>query len=95
MKKINIRNLNSAIQEEYDIFLCSASFEQRCLSIPSKLKTKKFKKVIILENKNYSKIIEDNAKELYKLYPNSGTLISVEYSNSLLLADTRRKKKSL
>ena len=91
MKKINIRNLNSAIQEEYDIFLCSASFEQRCLSIPSKLKTKKFKKVIILENKNYSKIIEDNAKELYKLYPNSGTLISVEYSNSLLLADTIAK----
>ncbi len=92
MEKVHIRFLNSTLEPNYDIFLCSASFEQRCLSVPNKVKHKKFKKVIAVENINGSSIIKKHAQELDAIFSGNITSLKVDFSDSLIVADKIAKE---
>ena len=37
-KRCKLDDINDNLEDIYDIFICSASFENRCLSIPEKIK---------------------------------------------------------
>lgn len=87
MKKVKINRINASLNDEYEVFVCSASFEDRSVCIPNKLKKKKFEKVIILQNANGSNLIKNNAKLIEALYKRTAVTISVDYNDSLSLAD--------
>lgn len=87
MKKVKINRINASLNDEYDVLVCSASFENRSICIPNKLKNKKFEKVIVLENTNGSELIKNNSKLISELYKRNSIIISVDYSDSLSLAD--------
>lgn len=87
MKKIKIHKLNSNLEEKYDMLICSASFESRTISIPSKLKRKKFRSVIIVENCMGSNLIKENSQKISELFGNKAIQLKVDYSNSLSVAD--------
>ena len=92
MDKVKLRNLNSYLKDSYDVFICSASFEERCLSIPQKIKRKSFKKSIILENLNGTEIIKKNALELKFLFPKSAVSIAGDLNDSIFIADKLAKE---
>lgn len=81
MEKVKIKNLNSALDEEYDIFICSASFEERCLSVPKKICRKKIRKIILLENKNGSDLLKSNANVIKTLFPKNRKDIEVDFED--------------
>lgn len=92
MKKARLHNLNSNITEEYKVFICSASFESRCLAIPQKLKKQKFEKVIVLENSEGSNTIKENGNAIFGTYPGITRIIEVPFSDSLVVADLLAKE---
>lgn len=92
MKKARLHNLNSNITEEYKVFICSASFESRCLAIPQKLKKQKFEKVIVLENSEGSNTIQENGDAIFGTYPGITRIIEVPFSDSLVVADLLAKE---
>lgn len=92
MIRKNIRYINSTLGDNYDIFICSASFEERCLSIPKKIKRKTFQKVIIIENSKGSKLIKSKALELNALFPKSGVSLGLDFNNALEIADKITKE---
>lgn len=92
MKKARLHNLNSNITEEYKVFICSASFESRCLAIPQKLKKQKFEKVIVLENSEGSNTIKENGDAIFGTYPGITRIIEVPFSDSLVVADLLAKE---
>ena len=92
MKKARLHNLNSNITEEYKVFICSASFESRCLAIPQKLKKQKFEKVIVLENSEGSNTIKENGAAIFGTYPGITRIIEVPFSDSLVVADLLAKE---
>lgn len=85
-KKINLKRINNSLKGKYDVFICSASFESRCKSIPEKLRNKRFKKVLIFENINGCNELKTNADYLVDLF-NYSNRISVDLSDSLYIAD--------
>lgn len=87
MVSINLRNLNSTLPDDFDVFFCSSSFESRCLSAPNKLKRKHFRRVVIVENKNGSEYIHNNTQKLLELFGQKAKVISIDYQNPLEIAD--------
>ncbi len=81
MEKLKISRINSSLNEHYDIFICSASFEDRCLTIPNKLKRKSFDKIIILENIDGSEKLKENASILKGVLKNKPLSIEVNFGN--------------
>jgi hypothetical protein len=51
MKIINLDEFSDIILNRYDFFICSSSFEQRCLSVCTNINTNKIKKSFIIYNK--------------------------------------------
>lgn len=87
MKKVTINRINSSLDNVYDVLICSASFEDRSVCIPNKVKRKNFKKIIVLENSNGSDLIKNNAKKISELYKQKVVNLKIDYSDSLSLAD--------
>lgn len=87
--KTNVRFINSKLADDYHIFICCASFEERCLIIPQRIMKKKFNKVIIIENQNGSDILKNNSVILQHDYRNSKCcqLLSVDFNDPLMIAD--------
>lgn len=72
--QIEVSNLKNSLQNNYDIFICSSSFEERCLIIPSNLDLVKFKKVLICHyTPNYEKVL-NNLTRLKEISTNATLL---------------------
>lgn len=86
MKSILLKELNKNINEviyDIDLFICSASFENRCLSISQNIDRKRIKNSIIFYNEEFQNEIENNLKELSKLLDNNCTIIDISLYNSI------------
>ena len=88
MRKVNLSRLNSTLEKEYDLFICSSSFEERCLSVAEKIKRKSIKKFIILENANGSETIHLNTKKLEKIFPQNQKTIKINFMDPIGIADS-------
>lgn len=95
MEKVKIRNINSRLEEAYDIFVCSASFEKRCISIPQKICRKKFGKIILFENLHGSDLLKENAGIIRELFPQKRRDILVDFDRIRDMANTFLKEISI
>lgn len=68
--KININQLNKST-DKVDVFICSASFEERCLTIPSEISELDIKNSFIFYNANHVNTNGENLKKLTSKLKNS------------------------
>jgi len=68
---INILELSQSINDKIDLFICSASFEERCLKIPEQISKLKPLKVVICHNKNHSDSNQRNLEKINSYFENS------------------------
>lgn len=87
MTNVKLNKLNYSISDTYDLFVCSSSFETRCLSAPSKLCRKHFPKVLVIENKDGSELIHQNTRKLCDLFGCKTRVLSIDYQNPIEIAD--------
>jgi hypothetical protein len=69
MEKINLSSVDKSLVD-YDLFICSSSFENRCLEVASKVNSKQFKKVIVCHFKDNYKEAEHNLSQIKGLFNN-------------------------
>lgn len=82
MKKILINNLSDNLDDVYNVFVVSSSFESRCLSISKELYDYHFDKVIVVENIEGSDIIAKNGLEIVNIFNNS-ILLKMDFDDQL------------
>lgn len=92
VKKVNLRFINSKLESNYDVFICCSSFEERCCTIPQKIKDKQFSQIIIFENCAGSELIKNNSLKIKRLFPHNQTIVSVDFSDTLSFADHLAKQ---
>lgn len=85
--KRHLKYINSALDESYDVFICSASFEDRCITIPKKINKKRFKNVLIVKNLHGSQIVSDNAEIIRRLYSKNSSIVAIDFRDSIKTAD--------
>lgn len=86
IKKLKLSKLNSNLNDEYDLFICSSSFEERCLRVPEKIKRKRIHKKIIVYNAYGSEIIKEKSDQIAKILSDA-TLVPINFDNPLEMAD--------
>jgi len=69
MKTIKHSEIEKSIQG-FDLFICSSSFENRCLEIASKVNSKQFKKVIVCHFRDNCVEAENNLLKIKELFDN-------------------------
>ena len=87
LNKVKLSRLNSTLDSEYDVFICSSSFESRSLLVAQKIRRKKLNKILILENKHGGEKLKENTNSLLKFFPSKGKILPVNFDDPLGIAD--------
>ncbi len=72
---IKIQELKNVINYEIDYFICSASYEERCLVIPKQLSECKVKNVAIFCNMDYITLYNEKEKTIISYFPYTSSKI--------------------
>lgn len=88
IQKIELTDIRDNMSGLFDLFICSSSFEDRCISIPMSIDIAKMHRTLILSNLDYSDYVGLNQKKLSDLFGGKGKVIGVKSSDPLFTADT-------
>lgn len=84
--KQSLERVSLEIGDAVDVFICSASFEDRCLSIPLQVRQEKIRCAVIVKNRNIREV-EKNAEQLCSYFGKKGQLVGVDTGQPLSSAD--------
>lgn len=87
INKIFLSELRNTLPNSYDLFICSSSFENRCLSIASNISIEKVKSAFILYNRDFFQYINTNKTKLLSIFGEKGQQVEVSSSDPLITAD--------
>lgn len=90
IKKYNLSQVDTDPFKPVDVFICSSSFEDRCLTIPYKYDPPLIKKALIVENKNI-KQVKKNAERLRKHFEGKYNDILISTIDPLVAADNMKE----
>lgn len=91
-------NLGNDIPGQIDLFICSASFEQRCLSISRHLRLDRVKHAVIFRNRRFAEYVRENLDTLRTRFDGKHSLADVDSNepvattNSIVSVIHDRKK---
>lgn len=83
--------LHEALSETVDLFVCSASFEERCLALPQAIVAQNPSRVLICENRNHIELHGENPRILRDLFGERGQMVFGDTSSPLRTADALRE----
>jgi len=86
-KKYKLTDLLDNLQSPIDVFICCASFEDRCRSVAEEIRPLLTGHALIAENKNLSYYVGENAKALQSLFGSCAEDVPIDSTNPLLTAD--------
>ncbi len=89
--KVNLTDIKQQMNATFDLFICSSSFEGRCLSIANNINVDKIKRALILSNIEPLDYVKDNQAKLVSLFGEKGQIIKTSILNPLLTADNFQK----
>ncbi len=87
-QKIALDSLSSALPPRIDVFICSASFEERSTVIPRAVDPSRVDYAIVCANKvTFTPLIDQTAAGLLKLFAGHASLAEMSMDNPLVIAD--------
>ncbi len=87
LPKINLSDIQKTLRESYDLFICSSSYEERCLSVASNIDIDKVGRVLILSNKDLLEHVGLNQNRLVDRFGKKGQVVDLSTSDPLFTAD--------
>jgi hypothetical protein len=90
VQKYKLADLESNLNQTFDLFICSCSFEERCLSIAGNINNN-VRNVALMYNKEYQEYFEKNLASLEKIFQGKFTIIELVHSDPILSADNINK----
>jgi hypothetical protein len=88
ISKCKLTEMNSMLDQCFDLFICSCSFENRCLSIANNIDLSKIKHSIIVYMSEYSEYLDNNLRTLDELFVKESTNIELKHNDPIFSADT-------
>ena len=85
--KCKLTDLQDNLQSPIDVFICCASFEDRCRSVAEKIQLLLTGHALIAENKNLSHYVGENANNLRSLFGSRAEDVHINSTDPLLTAD--------
>ena len=82
----SLKDVSHEIGDTVDVFVCSSSFEDRCLSIPLQVNQRAIQRAVILENTDIREVGQ-NAEQLRSHFGVVGQLVEVNTSQPIPAAD--------
>jgi hypothetical protein len=82
MKTIKHSEIKKLVQG-FDLFVCSSSFENRCLGIAKNIMLEQFKNIVICHFENNYDEVETHLKQLESLFDDKFTVIELSKNNPL------------
>jgi hypothetical protein len=82
-----LSDLEAAIPAGLDLFVCSASFEDRCRSVPEALDPQKAQHVLICENENHAALHGANPTILRNYFEDRARMVYLDTGDPLQTAD--------
>jgi hypothetical protein len=92
LMKTKLYEIIEVLGESPTLFICSSSYEDRCLSVAQNLNPGEVEQVIILENEDFLRFIEKNSLILKERFGAKARNISLRTDAPLQVADTLRKE---
>ncbi|MDR1896015.1 MAG: hypothetical protein LBR10_04405 [Prevotellaceae bacterium] len=87
VQKYKLSDLKDAIQESYNLFICSASFETRCLSIAKSINKKAIQRAMIIYNSECLSYIGANKESLLNIFTDKSNSVEFKQSDPIFSAD--------
>lgn len=91
MTAILISDLAEAPGAEADVLLCSASFEQRCRSIPEHVNVARIGEIFVFQNRGLGSIAASNSREIRHRFGGKARPVTFQGGNPLAFADAAQK----
>lgn len=88
--KFKLSELKNVIVNTYDLFICSSSFEDRCLSISKNMDLSKISYAMVVYNSDYLEYVEANKDMLKDIFTPKVTCVEIKHSNPIFSADSMR-----
>jgi hypothetical protein len=82
-----LARFHQSITGSVDLFVCSASFEERCLGIPQAIAELHPSRVLICENRNHIELHGEHPEILRDLFKTRSSMVFGDTSNPLRTAD--------
>ena len=80
----SLASLDSSFHEPVDLFICSASFERRCLSIAEHLDGTRIGHVLIAHNQRFRNVVDANLRVLQKRFLGKESTLVVDSGDPVL-----------
>jgi len=90
--KTELNKLNEMLGEVPEVFICMASYEDRCLSVAQQLDISNLKYAIVLWNSDYSNSIKDNLFKLESKFGEKVKKSELRTDAPLFVADKLREE---
>lgn len=88
MGKLKLSELNKKIEQPVDIFLCFASFEKRCLTIPETLKDRiDHPSIFSFKNPTAPHLTAENKELLIGIFKDKARTLDLSRGNPITIAD--------
>lgn len=79
-----LANLRTSFQQPVDLFICSASFERRCVSIAEHLDRRRIGRVLIAHNQSFRDFVGGNLKSLRERFVGKESTLVVDSADPVL-----------
>ena len=83
----SLASLDGSFQEPVDLFICSASFERRCLSIAEHLDESRIGHVLIAHNQRFRDVVDANLQFLQERFLGKESTLVVDSADPVLTAN--------
>ena len=80
----HLENLSRTLGEGIDLFICSTSFERRCLSIAKNLDREQVGHVLLVKNQRFSSVVDHNLNILRERFPHNASTVVIDSADPLL-----------
>ena len=91
VERINLVQLTHRFTAPIDLFICSSSYESRCLSVAGALNPKVVRKALILKAVDFESYVGVTADALVKRFGSDSSIIPVDTRDPLFSADNIAK----
>jgi hypothetical protein len=91
IRKIALTEIKSTLLDSYDLFICSSSYENRCLSVARQIEIGRIKCAMVLSNIDLIEYIKENKIKLDQHFGMKGLAVDLSTSDPLLTADNLDK----
>ena len=87
--KMPLKNVRAALRPA-EVFICSASFESRCMALPLRLVDVPFQHVLVCANVNFPKVLQKETKQLLNAFDSRAQLVRLNTTDPIFTADNLR-----